>query len=164
MDIEELRDIYREKKIKDFKDKKYDYASLWLADVEKFYKSKYKYNLGYKRKGDALPRKRRPAIVIEKVDCYYNVIFLTKKAGGYPKVDFAYCEKHYCKYDFQWADSVRVFSRRIKDGKRIRKIFKINEEDMEFFMEYCGKCDEAYIKRIKREIKEAREYYCFFLF
>ncbi len=57
-------------------------ATLWLANVKEFYE-KYGYNIGYIRKHSKKPRKNRPAIIIDKQNDNYRIMFLTTSGGDY---------------------------------------------------------------------------------
>ncbi len=130
------------------KAKETDYvATLWLACVEKFYKSEYNYDLGYNRGENKEPRKYRPGIVISKNKNRYKAIFFTTSYIRSIAVELKRCFHNACSVgDFLWKDKAYIF---VRDQ---RSVFTINKEDMELFMKFCGTCNSQYIGQIKRYI------------
>ncbi len=125
--------------------------TIWLVDVKKLYE-KYNVNLGYKRK-EAPPRKHRPAIILDKIDENYKVIFLTtSKWGGSPFFDIEYCNYKACPKYFDWISKSKVLILSKKKGKKPRRIFTIKEEDLHEIMTFCGVCSRVYLENIKQKI------------
>ncbi len=125
--------------------------TIWLVDVKKLYE-KYNVNLGYIRK-QAPPRKHRPAIILEKINENYKVIFLTtSKFGGSPFFDIEYCNYKACPKYFDWTGKSKVLILGKKKDKKPRRIFTIKEEDLHEIMTFCGVCSQVYLRSIKQKI------------
>jgi len=122
-------------------------ATLWLADVRKVY-NKYGYDLGFKKKGKS--RNFRPFIITEPcLSPTVKVIFLTTKnnAGVLCNIE---CTKNNC-LDFYWQEKSRILTK-FRNGKKPKRFFELNKEDLNIIGKFCGLCDENYIELIKQEL------------
>jgi len=125
--------------------------SLWLANVKKIYEN-YNLNLGYKRKNQAPPRKKRPAIILDKEKENYCVIFLTSSQwGAHPIFKLEHCRYSICPKFFDWNESSKIFILHER-GQKVRKIFTIKEKDLKDIMTFCCICQSSYINRIKSKL------------
>ncbi len=123
-------------------------ATIWLAFVDRFYNSQYKYDLGFNRGQNKKPRKYRPSIIISKnKKGKYKVIFLTTSNAQTAFVNLEQCSFVSCRdIDFKWVKKAYIFSR---NGK---SVFVINKEDFDMLLKLCGDCERDYIEQLKRYI------------
>ena len=146
---EEIKSYYLKKEREKAEGNFYTYT-LWLADVKKLYEE-YSWNLGYIRKKNAPPRKNRPAVVLDKINDNYKVIFLTtSKYGGGPYFEIENCKYQYCSKDFHWEKISKILVFNGKKGKKARKVFIIKEKDLQELMVFCGTCSNSYINMIRK--------------